>query len=148
MKGSNFQRLPATPRFSCKTALLFRNLASPFLRSPRGTHCATLRMDLLCFPKKTAENFKNSIKFPCPRSAPDFQNYFSQKTFEDKILCGSGAEPQFLNQIGRKLNGDLLVNSFHSSKSNENFFPGEFTYFFSIFISFLLIFPILRRCFG
>ena len=34
------------------SALLFRNLASPFLRCLRGTHCATLKMDLLCFLEK------------------------------------------------------------------------------------------------
>ena len=34
------------------SAVLFRNLASPFHRSLGGTHWATLRMDLLGFPKK------------------------------------------------------------------------------------------------
>ena len=38
-----------------RTAVFLGNIASPFLRSPRATHCATLRMDLLCFPKKTAD---------------------------------------------------------------------------------------------
>ena len=37
---------------SLSTALLFRNLASPFWWSHPATHCAPLRMDLLGFTKK------------------------------------------------------------------------------------------------
>ena len=47
------------------SALLFRNLASPFLRSPRRTHCATLRIDLLCFPKNGSyPSFHQAFKIP------------------------------------------------------------------------------------